>query len=144
MEYRLPKVGDNVNVIEKRSYESGKLTTGVVRRLLSNPSEVHPRGNKVELEDGTVGRTVSFVDEVGVRTQTDPEVREVRTREIRQSRPSTGSIKLTTGPLRTSPQRQNFPPVNNRERNYDRSPQNGPAPEKPVKISDLPGEDDLR
>ena len=61
MEYRLPKIGDQVNVIEKRNYESGKLTTGVVARLLSNPKEVHPRGNKVELKDGTVGRMVSFV-----------------------------------------------------------------------------------
>lgn len=112
MEYRLPKVGDKVNVIEKRNYESGKLTTGVVRRLLSNPVEVHPRGNKVELEDGTVGRMVSSVDEVGVQTQTDPGEREIKTQEIRQNRP----------PLS----------------------QNLPVPEKIVKPSDLPGEDDLR
>ena len=42
MNIRLPKVGDRVNVIEKRNYESGQLASGVVRRTLSNPNEVHP------------------------------------------------------------------------------------------------------
>ncbi|MBU5592619.1 YwbE family protein [Clostridium sp. MSJ-4] len=34
---------------------SGKLTEGIVQKLLTN-SEVHPRGIKVMLEDGIVGR----------------------------------------------------------------------------------------
>src|SRR3990167_6936040 len=88
MEYRLPKVGDRVNVIEKRDYGNGKLTTGTVRRLLSDPREVHPRGNKVELEEGTVGRMVSFVDEVGVQTFVDPALREEYSKEIKAERPT--------------------------------------------------------
>lgn len=149
MEQRLPKAGDKVNVIEKRNYESGKLTTGVVLRLLSSAHEVHPRGSKVELEDGTVGRLVSFVDEVGVQTQTDPEQREIKAQEVRQNRPSTGSIKLTTGPVRTGPPPQRSIQSNDRDRNSSRPnqpSQNSPAPvpERVVKNSDLPGEDDLR
>ncbi|MCL5004294.1 MAG: YwbE family protein [Patescibacteria group bacterium] len=131
MEYRLPKVGDRVNIIEKRNYENGKLTTGVVRRLLSNPAEVHPRGNKVELNDGTVGRTVSFVDEVGEQPFVDPGQREEFAREVRSAR-----NQRDDGPAR------NFNDRNDRrERRFDRP---NTALEPPVKISDLPGEDDLR
>lgn len=147
MDYRLPKVRDKVNVIEKRNYESGKLTTGVVQRLLSNPVEVHPRGNKVELEDGTVGRMVSFVDEVGVQTQTDPEQREIKTQEIRQNRPSTPLRTGPSNPIKSASLKQNYPPINNQDRNFNRpfqSPQNPPPPEKISKPSELPGEDDLR
>src|SRR3990167_4313686 len=103
MEYRLPKVGDNVNVIEKRNYESGKLTTGIVGRLLSNPQEVHPRGNKVELKDGTVGRMVSFVDEVGSQTFIDPSLRDQYAAEVRAERPVRQSA-----PSRSEAPRGNF------------------------------------
>lgn len=83
MRVRLPKAGDHVNVIEKRNYASGQLTTGIVKRTLSNPGQPHPRGNKVELEDGTVGRLVSFVDEVGEQSQVEPQERERYRQEIR-------------------------------------------------------------
>ncbi len=49
------KVGTKVLVIQKQDQRSGKLTEGVVQRLLTN-SEVHPRGIKVMLEGGIVGR----------------------------------------------------------------------------------------
>lgn len=91
MSVRLPKVGDRVNVIEKRNYESGQLTSGTVRRTLSNPHEVHPRGNKVELTDGTVGRMVSFVDEVGLEQSVDPALREEYAREVRDQRSEMGT-----------------------------------------------------
>ena len=90
MNIRLPKIGDKVNIIEKRDYSSGKLTTGVVKKLLSDPREVHPRGNKVMLEDGTVGRTVSFVDEVGAQTFIDPALREEYTKEVRAAQANEG------------------------------------------------------
>ncbi|MDP4177154.1 MAG: YwbE family protein [Bacillota bacterium] len=49
------KIGTKVLVVQKQDQRSGKLTEGVVQRLLTN-SEVHPRGIKVMLEGGIVGR----------------------------------------------------------------------------------------
>jgi len=137
MAYRLPKVGDKVNVIEKRNYENGKLTTGVVGRLLSNTKEVHPRGNKVELKDGTVGRMVSFVDEVGAQTFVDPAERDKYAAEVRQNRPQPARPTERTNFQRSGdrPRRE----FSDRHRSSER-----PQVEIPVKISDLPGEDDLR
>lgn len=41
--------------LKKENQKSGKLTEGVVKRILTN-SENHHRGIKVMLEDGVVGR----------------------------------------------------------------------------------------
>lgn len=49
------KIGTKVLVVQKQDQRSGKLTEGVVKKLLTN-SENHPHGIKVMLEDGTVGR----------------------------------------------------------------------------------------
>lgn len=49
------KIGAKVLVVQKQDQRSGKLTEGIVQRLLTN-SEVHPRGIKVMLEGGIVGR----------------------------------------------------------------------------------------
>lgn len=49
------KIGGRVKVVKKEDQSSGKLTEGVVKRLLTN-SENHHRGIKVMLEDGVVGR----------------------------------------------------------------------------------------
>ncbi|MEY8000865.1 YwbE family protein [Clostridium sp. Mt-5] len=49
------KPGIKVLVVQKQDQRSGKLTEGVVKRILTN-SQVHPRGIKVMLEDGIVGR----------------------------------------------------------------------------------------
>lgn len=136
MEYRLPKVGDKVNVIEKRNYENGKLTTGVVSRLLSNPKEVHPRGNKVELKDGTVGRMVSFVDEVGEQAFVDPAIRDQYTAEVRAERPPRQNNFPRPAPSGDRPARRDF--------GSDRRSGPGAMPEKPVTAADIPGEDDLR
>lgn len=48
-------VGATVMVVQKQDRRSGKLTKGVVSRILTN-SEKHPRGIKVMLESGIVGR----------------------------------------------------------------------------------------
>lgn len=138
MEHRLPKVGDHVNIIEKRNYENGKLTTGVVARLLSNPKEIHPRGNKVELKDGTVGRMVSFVDEVGQQTFVDPVDREKYAAEVRQNRP-----QLARPQGRSNFQR-NSSDSPRREFSDRRPREERPQIEKPVTAADIPGEDDLR
>lgn len=49
------KPGMKVQVVQKQDQRSGKLTEGIVMRLLTNSAN-HPRGIKVMLEDGTVGR----------------------------------------------------------------------------------------
>jgi uncharacterized repeat protein (TIGR03833 family) len=48
-------IGAAVKVVQKHDQGTGKLTEGVVQRILTN-SSVHPHGIKVMLEDGTVGR----------------------------------------------------------------------------------------
>ncbi|EPY2276109.1 YwbE family protein [Clostridium sporogenes] len=47
--------GTKVRVVEKQDQHSGKLTEGVVEKLLTK-SAIHPRGIKVILESGIVGR----------------------------------------------------------------------------------------
>lgn len=49
------KVGMTVKVVKKQDQRTGKLTEGIVSRLLTN-APTHPHGIKVMLEDGTVGR----------------------------------------------------------------------------------------
>lgn len=49
------KVGSNVGIVLKHDQRSGKITRGIVKRVLTN-SSYHPHGIKVELEDGKVGR----------------------------------------------------------------------------------------
>ena len=49
------KIGAKVMVVEKQNQRTGKLTEGIVMKLLTN-SQNHPRGIKVMLTDNTVGR----------------------------------------------------------------------------------------
>ena len=49
------KPGSAVWIIEKENYGTDKYKQGVVQDILTSKS-VHPRGVKVRLTDGTVGR----------------------------------------------------------------------------------------
>ena len=49
------QIGSEVKVVQKQDQRTGKLTKGIVAKFLTK-SAVHPRGIKVMLEDGTVGR----------------------------------------------------------------------------------------
>lgn len=49
------KVGQKVSIVLKHDQQSGKLTEGVVRNILTK-SSTHPHGIKVRLENGLVGR----------------------------------------------------------------------------------------
>ncbi len=49
------KRGIGVRVVQKQDQRSGKLTQGIVERILTN-SPNHPHGIKVMLESGIVGR----------------------------------------------------------------------------------------
>ena len=47
--------GMKVRIVEKQNQRTGKLTEGIVQRLLTK-SPTHPHGIKVMLENGIVGR----------------------------------------------------------------------------------------
>ena len=54
------QIGQTVKVVQKQDQRSGKLTEGVVARILTN-SATHPHGIKVKLEDGKVGRVQEII-----------------------------------------------------------------------------------
>lgn len=54
------KVGANVKIVLKSDQRTGKLTEGVVAKLLTK-SSFHPHGIKVMLEDGQVGRVQEII-----------------------------------------------------------------------------------
>lgn len=49
------RVGQKAEIVQKKNQRSGKLTSGVVKKILTN-SSYHPHGIKVMLESGEVGR----------------------------------------------------------------------------------------
>ena len=53
--------GLEVNIILKKDQRSGKLTSGIVKDLLTS-SAFHSRGIKVRLEDGQVGRVAEILE----------------------------------------------------------------------------------
>jgi uncharacterized repeat protein (TIGR03833 family) len=54
------KPGQRVKIVQKQDQQSGKLTEGTVRDILTN-SSTHPHGIKVRLENGIVGRVKEFL-----------------------------------------------------------------------------------
>ena len=55
------KIGRNVMVVQKQDQRTGKLTQGIVQRILTK-SATHPHGIKVRLESGIVGRVKQILD----------------------------------------------------------------------------------
>jgi len=49
------KIGQEVNIVLKQDQRIGRLTNGVVEKILTK-SPSHPHGIKVRLESGEVGR----------------------------------------------------------------------------------------
>ena len=49
------KIGATVDIVLKADQRTGKLTKGIVAKILTNSSN-HPHGIKVMLENGQVGR----------------------------------------------------------------------------------------
>jgi len=49
------KIGKTVKIVQKQDQKSGKLTEGVVEKILTS-SSFHPHGIKVKLENGLIGR----------------------------------------------------------------------------------------
>lgn len=56
------KPGMVVDIVLKKDQRTGKLTRGVVKKVLS-PGSNHPRGIKVMLTNGQVGRVQQIVRE---------------------------------------------------------------------------------
>lgn len=54
------KPGLKVKIVLKKDQPTGILTEGIVKDILTN-SKVHPRGIKVRLEDGQVGRVQEII-----------------------------------------------------------------------------------
>lgn len=55
------KPGIKVKIVLKKDQPTGILTEGIVKDILTN-SKIHPRGIKVRLEDGQVGRVQEIID----------------------------------------------------------------------------------
>ena len=53
--------GREVVIVLKKDQKTGKLTRGIVQNILTS-SAFHPRGIKVRLTDGQVGRIQQIVD----------------------------------------------------------------------------------
>ncbi|AWI05862.1 YwbE family protein [Clostridium drakei] len=53
--------GRVVDIVLKKDQPTGKLTRGVVKDILTN-SKFHPRGIKVRLQDGKIGRVQSIIE----------------------------------------------------------------------------------
>jgi uncharacterized repeat protein (TIGR03833 family) len=54
------KKGIKVNIVQKQDQRSGKLTEGIVDKILTKSSN-HPHGIKVMLDCGTVGRVKEII-----------------------------------------------------------------------------------
>jgi len=52
--------GTEVDIVLKKDQPTGKLTRGLVKNILTK-SSFHPRGIKVRLEDGQVGRVQKII-----------------------------------------------------------------------------------
>ncbi|PIZ45356.1 hypothetical protein CO180_00650 [candidate division WWE3 bacterium CG_4_9_14_3_um_filter_41_6] len=59
---KYPQKGDHVRVAQKANYENGVLTEGIVQDVLTS-KRFHPRGHKVRLTNGKIGRIQQFVDQ---------------------------------------------------------------------------------
>ncbi len=54
------QIGQRVAVVQKQDQRTGKLTEGIVQRILTKSAN-HPHGIKVQLESGEVGRVQSVL-----------------------------------------------------------------------------------
>ncbi len=59
---RQPKRGDKVFVIQKENYGTQDYVEGVVKDVLTSRPN-HPRGHKVRLTNGVIGRVQKFSDQ---------------------------------------------------------------------------------
>ncbi len=65
------KPGTTVDVVQKQDQGTGKLTRGIVKDLLTN-SPTHPRGIKVRLQDGRIGRVQAIISQSTAKPAASP------------------------------------------------------------------------
>ncbi len=53
-------IGITVQIVQKQHQRTGKLTEGIVKRILTS-NNFHPNGIKVELENGKIGRVQNII-----------------------------------------------------------------------------------
>ncbi|WP_026074173.1 YwbE family protein [Brevibacillus massiliensis] len=53
--------GREVEIILKKDQKTGKTTRGIVKDILTNSAH-HPRGIKVRLQDGQIGRVQAIIE----------------------------------------------------------------------------------
>jgi uncharacterized repeat protein (TIGR03833 family) len=56
------RVGQLVAIVLKKDQASGILTEGIVKTILTS-ANYHPRGIKVKLDDGQIGRVQAILEE---------------------------------------------------------------------------------
>jgi uncharacterized repeat protein (TIGR03833 family) len=56
------EIGQLVEIVQKQDQQSGDLTEGIIKRILTNAS-FHPHGIKVRLNTGEVGRVKNIIPE---------------------------------------------------------------------------------
>lgn len=54
-------MGNRVRIVLKKDQRSGKLTEGIVERILTSAAS-HPHGIKVALKDGAIGRVKEITE----------------------------------------------------------------------------------
>ena len=54
------QIGNEVEIVQKQHQNSGILTNGFVKRILTKSSQ-HPHGIKVQLETGEIGRVQKII-----------------------------------------------------------------------------------
>ncbi len=83
---RKPKPGDKVFVIQKVDYGTEDYVEGTVKDVLTSRPE-HPRGHKVRLANGVIGRVQKFSDQ-GEVTPRQPKYENRESNEPQENVPS--------------------------------------------------------
>ena len=78
---RYPKPGEKVLIAQKKDYESGKLTEGVVKDVLTS-KQFHPRGHKVRLDNGIIGRVQRFADDNLAQTIENEPIKPIENKKV--------------------------------------------------------------
>ena len=56
------RIGDVVEIVQKQDQQTGELTEGIVKRILTKAAN-HPHGIKVMLQLGEVGRVKNILED---------------------------------------------------------------------------------
>ena len=108
-------IGTSTSVIQKHDQGTGRLTSGTIAEILTN-STFHPRGIKVRLEDGTVGRISSGTnDNIDAYSYSNDEINTPR-----QSHTLSDYIMPQTSPPNQTnlPQHENEPEIVNQNEDW--------------------------